>query len=534
MPGENSKPMRDFETSGRSAVYASNGMAATSHPRATLAALDVLRAGGNAVDAAVAAAAVLAVVEPQMTGIGGDCFILYAPEGGRSIAYNGSGRACAGISTQWCLENGFTSIESDSPHAVTVPGAVDAWVRVLADHGTRDLGSVLQPAIHLAEEGWPVQPRIAFDWHRMAGKLSANADTRRAFLPGGRPLEPGDMFRNPALARTLRTIAEKGRDGFYRGVVAEAMSRTLSALGGLQTPDDFAAHSGEYADPVAGSYRGHTILECPPNGQGFVALIMANLLEGFDLSALDPEGADKLHLLIETSGLAFRARDGFFRSDDWSLDALAPLLGKEMAARWRDEIDMGQARAAADVGASGSDTVYLCVVDRDANAVSFINSLFRPFGSGILCPDTGVMFHDRGTGFVVQSGSGRTIEGGRRPPHTILPAMLLRDGKAVMPFGFVGAEFQPIGQITLLTNVLDHGLDVQQALETARVFPQAGDVKVEKTVKEGVVRDLQARGHRIGPTQVAHGSGQAIWIDRDRGVLIGGSDPRKDGCALGF
>lgn len=526
--------MRDFETSGRSAVYASNGMAATSHPRATLAALDVLRSGGNAVDAAVAAAAVLAVVEPQMTGIGGDCFVLYAPEGGDPVAYNGSGRACARMSTQWCLDNGITSIESNSPHAVTVPGAVDAWTRVLDDHGTRDLASVLKPAIDLAEEGWPVPPRIAFDWQRMAGKLAANAATRQAFLPAGRPLEPGDVFRNPALARTLRTIADRGRDGFYRGAVAEAMAHTLSGLGGLQTPDDFAAHSGEYADPVAGTYRGHTILECPPNGQGFVALIMANLLEGFDLSALDPAGADKLHLLIETAGLAFRARDGFFGSDDWSPAALAPLLGKDMAAGWRDEIDMGQARAAADVRPSGSDTVYLCVVDRDANAVSFINSLFRPFGSGILCPETGVMFHDRGTGFVVDPDSGRTIEGRRRPPHTILPAMLMREGKAIMPFGFVGAEFQPIGQITLLTNVLDHGLDVQQALETPRVFPQAGEVKVEKTVNEAVLQDLQARGHRIGPTQVAHGSGQAIWIDRDRGVLVGGSDPRKDGCALGF
>ena len=528
--------MRNFELTGRSAAYGTNGMAATSHPRATLAALDVLRAGGNAIDAAVAAAAVLAVVEPHMTGIGGDCFVVYAPAGGEIVAYNGSGRACAAAKTQWYLENGITEIQSDSAHAVTVPGAVEAWSRLVQDHGTRELGDLLVSAIDLAEAGYPIQPRVAFDWARFADKLNANEPTRRKFLNNGQPLQPGDQFSQPELAATLREIAGKGADGFYKGAVAETMVATLNQLGGLHTVDDFAAVRGGYCDPISTNYHGYDVVECPPNGQGFVALIMLNILEGFDLASLDASGAQRFHLEIEAGRLAFRDRDRYFTGNDRSVDHLQTYLAKDYAAQQRALISAERAMTASEVDTlhAQSDTVYLTVVDQDANAVSFINSLFRPFGTGLLCDKTGVMFHDRGSLFVVDEASGNTIDPGKQPVHTIMPGMLVESGRAVMPFGVMGGQYQPFGHTHFLTNILDYSLDVQAALDHPRVFYQDDTVLAESGISAAAVAELEALGHVVVPTASPHGGGQAIWIDWDRGVLIGGSDPRKDGCALGY
>lgn len=511
-------------------------MAATSHPRATLAALDILRAGGNAIDAAVSAAAVLAVVEPQMTGIGGDCFVLYAPAGGDVVAYNGSGRACAAATTQWYLENGITEIATDSAHAVTIPGVVEAWSRLVQDHGTSELGALLEAAIELAETGYPIQPRVAFDWARFEAKLQANEPTRRKFLNDGRPFKAGDQFSQPELAVTLREIARKGADGFYKGRVAEAMVATLNKLGGLQTVDDFASAQGDYCDPISTSYRGYEVVECPPNGQGFIALIMLNILEGFDLASLDPSGSQRLHLEIEAGRLAFRDRDRYFSGRDRSAEHLQTYLAKDYADRQRSLISAERAMSKSQASAlpAQSDTVYLTVVDRDANAVSFINSLFSPFGSGLLCDETGVMFHDRGTLFVVDENSGNTIDPGKQPVHTILPGMLAQNGRTVMPFGVMGAQYQPFGHTHLLTNILDHGLDIQTALEHPRVFYQDDTVLAESGIAADAVAELEALGHTVEPTVSPHGGGQAIWIDWDGGVFIGGSDPRKDGCALGY
>ncbi|NKB49000.1 MAG: gamma-glutamyltransferase [Alphaproteobacteria bacterium] len=528
--------MRNFEMPGRSAAYGANGMAATSHPRATLAALDTLRAGGNAVDAAVAAIAVHSVVEPAMTGIGGDCFALYAPAGGDIVAYNGSGRAAGAATTQWYLENGITEIRADSPHAVTIPGAVEAWSRLVGDHGTKELGELLTPAIDLAETGYPIQPRVAYDWARFEVKLNANEAIQRRFLNEGRLYKAGDIFKQPELAATLREIAAKGADGFYKGRVAEAMVATLNGLGGLQTVDDFANARGDYCDPISTTYRDHQVLECPPNGQGFIALIMLNILQGFDLAGLDPDSARRLHLEIEAGRLGFRERDRYFGDLNQSAALLDSCLTQDYAGHQRALIrtDRAMSRAEAATLPAQSDTVYLTVVDRDANAVSFINSLFRPFGSGLLCDETGVMFHDRGSLFVVDETSGNTIEPGKRPYHTILPGMLVRDGRADMPFGVMGGQYQPFGHVHLLTNILDYGMDVQQALEHPRLFYQNQQVEAEGGISPDAVAGLEALGHTVVPTVAPHGGGQAIWIDWDRGVFVGGSDPRKDGCALGY
>ena len=528
--------MRNFELTGRSAAYGADGMAATSHPRATLAAIDILRSGGNAVDAAVAAIAVHSVVEPHMTGIGGDCFFIYAPAGGNVVSYNGSGRACAGAKTEWYLDNGITEISQDSPHAVTIPGAVEAWSRLVQDHGTKELGEILETAIDLADTGYPVQPRVAYDWNRFEGKLNSNDSIKRVFLKNGRPYKVGDVFSQPKLANTLREIAKNGSDGFYKGRIAEEMVSSLNKLGGLHTVEDFAGVAGEYCDPISTSYRDHQVMECPPNGQGFIALMMLNILEGYNLSDLDPNGSERYHLEIESGRLGFIQRDLYFDATDQSTNKLDTLLDKGFAANQRQLINVDKAmpHSASDLLSAQSDTVYLTVVDRDANAVSFINSLFRPFGSGLICDKTGVMFHDRGSLFSIQKGNGNTIEPGKRPVHTILPGMLLKDNRAVMPFGVMGGQYQPFGHTHLLTNVLDYGLDVQQSLDHPRLFHQNSKVEVEGGIPEDVYTKLELLGHDVIPAPTPHGGGQAIFIDWDRGVLIGGSDPRKDGCALGY
>ena len=528
--------MRDFQTPTRSAVYAPTAMAATSHPRATLAAIETLREGGNAMDAAVCAAAVLGVVEPQMTGIGGDCFVLYAPSGGDVIAYNGSGAAVAAADAGWYLDHGMDSIPVNSAHAVTVPGAVEAWARLTADHGRKEFGELLRPAIALAEDGYPVPPRIAWDWTRFEDKLAQTESGKRVFMPGGRLAGVGDTVRQPELAETLRAIASSGAAGFYTGAVADDMVTTLRRLGGLHTLDDFAAHRGAYVAPISTNYRGYEVFECPPNGQGFVALIMLNICEGFDtagMTALDPT---RLHLQAEAGRLAYRDRDAYLGDPDLAAMPIEALLSKDYAAEQRALIRPDRAMAAvpAPTLAPVSDTVYLSVVDGDGNAVSFINSLFNGFGTGLMSDATGVMFHNRGSLFLIDETHPNRIAPGKRPLHTIMPGIATRNGRTEMSFGVMGGHYQPFGHVHLLGNLIDFGLDVQQALEAPRVFHYDSVLSVEDGIPAETVAALKAFGHDVQRAPLPFGGGQAIRIDHERGVLIGGSDPRKDGCALGY
>ncbi|HTW26056.1 MAG TPA: gamma-glutamyltransferase family protein [Acetobacteraceae bacterium] len=532
---------RDFHLPGRSPVLATHGMAATSMPAATLTALDVLRAGGNAVDAAVAACAALCVIEPQSTGIGGDCFCLYATAGQRRvIALNGSGRAAAGYTIDWFEDRGIAALEPTSPHGVTIPGAVSAWETLLAAHGTRGLDELLAPAIRFAEDGWPVHHRVALDWADSAEKLRAAGS--EPFLPGGATPAPGEMFRQPALAATLRRIGRDGARAFYEGEVAAEMAAALRARGGLQTEADFAAGrtAAEFVAPIRLPWKGYEVWECPPNGSGLIALIMLGILDGMPAAdgPLDPL---RLHRHIEAARLAYRDRDAVLADPAYAEVPVARLLSPEYLAAQRARIrDDGLIRDASDGGGlpAHPDTVYLCVVDRDGNAVSFINSLFQAFGSGILAPRSGVLLQNRGLGFRLQRGHPNCVAPGKRPMHTIIPGMLTRDGEAVMPFGVMGGHFQPMGQSLFLTNMFDHGLDIQQALDLPRVMPAmpASDPGIE--VERGIpasVRDRLARlGHVVRFADRPHGGGQAIRIDRARGALIGGSDPRKDGMALGW
>ncbi len=536
--------MRDFHSPGRSAVLATRGMAATSMPIATWTALDVLRDGGNALDAAIAACAVLGVVEPQSTGIGGDCFCLYAPAGaGKVIALNGSGRAPAAATPEALRARGVTALHPTAPHAVTVPGAISAWELLNRTHGRKPLAELLQPAIRCAEEGWPIHARVAADWASLAEKLRGNAAAARHFLKDGAPYEVGERFVQPALGRTLRAIAERGAAAFYEGAIAADMVASLRALGGLHTEEDF--HEGltaaEFVTPISIPWRGMEVVQCPPNGSGLLVLMLLGILEGFETPEAGPLSAERLHRHIEAARLVYRDRNAFLADPAQVEVPVARLTDPGYLAALRGLIrDDGAMREMPPAGQADwqrhRDTVYLCVVDRDGNACSFINSLFEGFGSAILAEGSGVMLHNRGYGFRLEEGHPNCIAPRKRPMHTIIPGMVMKDGEAIMPFGVMGGHFQPMGQTLFLTNHFEFGLDVQQALDCPRLFPAPanGVVQVERGIPPAVLDRLSRLGHEIGLVDKPHGGGQAILIDRKRGVLVGGSDPRKDGCALGF
>jgi len=533
---------RDFHAPGRSAVYAANGMAATSMPQATLAALDILRTGGNAIDAAIAACAVLGVVEPQSTGIGGDCFCLYAPAGtGKVIAMNGSGRAPMGATPEALRASGLTAMQPTSAHSVTVPGAISAWAALSAAHGRKSLEEVLQPAIAYAEGGFFLSARVASDWEGSIGKLSKHGPAASKFLKDGAAFALGDKFVNPRLGATMRAIGKQGAKAFYEGAIAADMVKTLREAGGTHTEEDFArgASVAGFVEPIKRPYRDMEVFQCPPNGSGMITLMILGLIEKLGFPEQGFLSAERLHRHIEAARLAYRDRDAFLADpsqvdvpvekliSDGYLDALAKLV--------RDDRAMPEMPLPGESDlAKHKDTVYLSVVDRDGNAVSFINSLFEGFGSGIYAPDAGVMLQNRGFGFRLEEGHPNCIAPDKRPMHTIIPGMVMKDGQAVMPYGVMGGHYQPMGQTTFLANHFEYGLDVQEALDAPRLFPRLGKVQVEKGIPASVIDRLNRLGHDCELIDKPHGGGQAILIDRDKGCLVGGSDPRKDGCAMGY
>ncbi|MEL7140959.1 MAG: gamma-glutamyltransferase [Cyanobacteria bacterium J06643_4] len=528
--------MRDFHLPGRSPAYGQKGMAATSHTLATLTAVDVLRAGGNAVDAAIAASAVLCVVEPQATGIGGDCFVLYAPAGeGNVVALNGSGKAPAAAELNWFLNQGMTEISLQSPHSVTVPGAVDAWCQLHKDYGKTPFSELLQSAIRLAIEGYTVHPRVAYDWANLADKLRVTEPAKRMLLVNGQAPEAGARHRQPELGQTLQLIADNGREAFYTGPVAEDMVSYLRSLGGRHTLEDFAATKSDYVTPISTQYRGYDVVECPPNGQGLAALVMLNILAECSLTDFAPMSAERLHLECEAAKLAYGVRDRYVADPDQSTIPLETLLSKDYAAELRAKVSLDSCLLPLTDSdfPTHPDTVYLCVVDKDGNAVSFINSVFHGFGSGLVSPNTGVVLQNRGAGFVLEEGHRNAIAPYKRPLHTIIPGMLMKAGQTIMPFGVMGGQYQPTGHAHFLTNVLDYRMDVQAALDFPRVFHDGKVCEVERGLPAQIRGQLADLGHTVTPVVSPHGGGQAIWIT-DSGGLVGGSDARKDGCAIGY
>jgi gamma-glutamyltranspeptidase/glutathione hydrolase len=528
--------MRNFHFPGRSLVYGRRAMCATSHPLASVTAVEILKAGGNAVDAAIAASAVLAVVEPHMTGIGGDCFALIAKPGlGKPIALSAAGRAPAGATAAWLAKAGLARIEPTSPHAVTVPGAIAGWTRLSADYGTLPFDRLLAPAIDLAENGFAVAPRVAADWARGVERISHHPGARLHLFKDGRVPREGEVMRFPALAQTLKDIAEEGREGFYAGDAAADMVAELNALGGLHTLQDFAAQQASYVEPISLSYHGVELWELPPSNQGIVALMILKMLERIGLPA-DPFSIERYHVQLEAARLAFAMRDTFVADPDMADVPVSHLLSDAVTEDLAGRVDRERRRE--DLGPLpqpvGSDTVHFAIVDAQGMAVSFINSLYDEFGSGIVTRRTGIVLHNRGKSFVTDPKHRNCVAPRKRPMHTLVPAMVLRNGAPHMAFGVMGAHFQPMGHVYVMTNLFHYGMDPQEAIDAPRAFFDGDLVQVEESVPEAVVAGLKALGHRVATRGMPWGGAQIVRIDAESGVLTGASDPRKDGCALGY
>ena len=533
----------------RSVVLARNGIIATSQPLASAAGLAVLQQGGNAIDAAVTAAAVLSVVEPTMNGIGGDLFALvYDPKTKTVRALNASGRAPAAATVEEFKRRNLESVPYRGELSVSVPGVVDGWSELLARHGTITLEKALQPAIRYARDGYAVSEIISFQWRDQQATLARDPAAAATFLIDGRAPQPGEVFRNPKLAASLELIAKGGRDAFYRGPIAAAIGQDMKRRNGLLTAADLAAHTSDWTEPISTTYKGHELLEFPPNTQGATALEMLNVLEGFDLKALGHNSAAYLHLLVEAKKIAFADRDAWLADPGATPpEALRKMISKEYAAERRKEIrpdraareykplSLGGASVAGEEHPQAKgDTIYLTAADKDGNVVSLIQSIYEAFGAGIVAGDTGITLHNRGSLFSLRAGHPNLLAPGKRPFHTLVPAMVMKDGRPWLSFGVMGGDMQPQGHVQVLLNLIEFGMNVQEAGEAPRFRHTANGLALESAISPEARFGLDARGHRIVTSIGAFGGFQGILIDPKTGVLMGGSDPRKDGLAIGW
>jgi gamma-glutamyltranspeptidase / glutathione hydrolase len=539
----------------RSVAMARRGMIATSQPLASAAGLDALRRGGNATDAAVTAAAVLAVVEPTMTGIGGDLFALVYDGHSRQLhGLNASGRTGRAASCGRLTRAGHLRVPARGALPVTVPGAVDGWSELLAHHGTMTMAEALAPAIGYARDGFPVCEIVAGQWQGVEAALAEEPEAASVFLPGGRAPRAGEVFRNPSLAASLEAIGAGGPDAFYRGPIAQAVCGHLALRAGLLDEDDFASYRAEWVQPIHATFRGCDVFELPPNTQGFVVLEMLNILEGYDLRALGHNSAEYLHRLVEAKRLAFADRGRFLADPDHvDPDLLAMLISKAYAADRRRAIDGARAAERAEPGAihagpprarpvqpaastpvGTGDTVYLTAVDGSGSAVSLIQSLFESFGSMVVPPGTGIVLQNRGTLFSLDPDHPNALAPCKRPLHTLIPAMVLRGGRLWLSFGVMGGDLQPQGHVQVLANLIEFGMTVQEAGEAARIRHAPEGIAVESGISDEARAGLAARGHHVIASPGVFGGFQGIQIDHETGVLLGGSDPRKDGLAIGY
>ncbi|MCC7045479.1 MAG: gamma-glutamyltransferase family protein [Alphaproteobacteria bacterium] len=526
---------RDFHRPGRSAAIAGEAMIATAHPLATAAGLDMMRRGGNAVDAAIAAAAVLGVVEPEQSGIGGDCFALVCPKGGGDIvALDGAGWAPAAGTADAYRRLGLRAMPFEGPHSVTVPGAVDAWCRLARDHGTRAMAELLAPAIRYAEQGHPIHERVAFDWAMCASRLTLDPNTARIHLPGGQAPAPGRVFRQPQLGATLRRIAAEGRDGFYRGPVAQDMVGYLRQLGGLHALDDFAAFESRYVRPLKSRYRGLDLHQCPPAGQGFTALLMLNILDQLDWLDDQPVSPVRLHALAEAAKRAYAERDAVVGDDPRSRRLVEKRLELGFAKACSDAIDPERASDLPLPAPRPANTSYLCAVDRERTAVSMINSVYQSYGSAITAPESGVVLQDRAAGFTLAEGHPNCVGPRKRPFHTIIPAMAMRNDRPVLLYGMVGGHFQPFGQAWILSNVVDYAMNPQAAIDLPRGFAFGEGYRLERGIPDAAAASLAAMGHNPLRWPQTLGAAHMIAIDWQAGTFTGGADSRADGQALGY
>jgi gamma-glutamyltranspeptidase/glutathione hydrolase len=518
-------------------TIAKNGMVASSQPLATLAGVAILMQGGNAIDAAVATAAVLGVVEPSSIGIGGDAFCLFYSAKEKTLkALDASGRSPYAMNLDFCRKSGFKEMPQRGIHSVTIPGALHGWQTLLNSYGSKTLDEVLRSAIKYAEAGFPVAELTAESWHESETRLKSDEGAAINYLVNGRAPAAGELFKNPRMAKTLRLIAAEGADAFYKGEIAAKIVRCSEKQGGLFTVKDFAEHGSDWIDPIAANYRGYDIYEVPPATQGFVALEMLQILQGFDIKSAGPHSADALHLMIEAKKLAFLDRD-LHLADRPSMKAkVSDLLAAERLEKLRQQIKLDRAAAGYREVSAGTDTEYVAAADNEGNLVSFIQSNFMGFGSGVIEPETGIVLQNRGHLFSLDEKHPNCIGPGKRCAHTLMPGMIFKDGKPYAALGLKGGHVQPQVQAQLIANLIDFAMTPQEAISAPR-FNHIDGAKVglEPEITASVRSDLTRRGHQIvGGNPESFGGAHMIAIHPESGAFIGGSDPRKGGCALGF
>ena len=534
----------------RSEVIAPHGMAATSQPLATQVALDILKAGGTAVDAAIAANATLGLMEPTGCGIGGDLFaIVWDAEKRELSGLNASGRSPKLLTLEHFRGEGLDSVPYLGPLSVSVPGAVDGWYELHERFGKLPMSEILAPAIAYANDGFPVSEIIAAAWAMNAETRGEYPGFKETYMPGGKVPATGDMFRNPRLAGTLQAIATGGRDAFYKGEVARKIDSYMTEHGGFLRYDDLASHTSEWVTPVSTDYRGYDVFELPPNGQGIAALQMLNILEAYDLESMGFGSAEYIHTLVETKKVVYEDRARFYADPDFYEAPVARLISKEYAAERRKLIDPSRAAATYPAGNAlreTGDTIYMTVADRDGNMISLIQSNYAGMGSGMTPGDLGFMLQNRGALFSLEDGHANVYEPGKRPFHTIIPAFVMKDGEPFMSFGVMGGSIQPQGHVQILVNMIDFGMNLQEAGDAARirhvgssqptdeVMTDGGVLYMESGIGDDVRRKLRDMGHEVATETIDYGGYQAIRFDIAQGVYYGASEVRKDGQAAGY
>ncbi len=534
----------------RSPVYATNGMVCAAQPLAVQAGVEALKAGGSAVDAAIVTNACLGLMEPTANGIGGDLFaIVWDPAAGKLAGLNASGRAPAGLEIHSVNPTPTGTIPIHSPFSWTVPGCVDGWAELHQRYGRLPWPGLFEPATRYAESGFPLTPVIAYEWRAGASLHKDRPGFAEVFMPGGNPPGAGQLFRNPALARSLRLVAESGREAYYRGPIAEAVVRFSEANEGFFALDDFAAHTSTWVEPISTTYRGYTVHELPPPGQGLAALQILNILEEFDLRAIGRDSPDWWHLMVEAKKLAFADRSRYYADPDFAAIPVESLLSKEYSANRADLIDPNRAALEAGPGlfADTSETTYLCAADSTGMMVSLIQSNFNGFGSGYAIPELGFGLQNRGRGFSLDPSHPNALAPRKRPFHTIIPAFLTQADVPLMAFGLMGGDMQPQGHAQVIVNLIDHAMNPQEAGDVPRfrhmgdntpaglTMRDGGTLNLERSVPPAIREELARRGHRLEDTDTAQFGGyQAIWRDPTTGTYLGATERRKDGCALGY
>jgi gamma-glutamyltranspeptidase/glutathione hydrolase len=536
----------------RSVVWAEHGMVCAAQPLAVQAGLEVLKAGGSAADAAIAVNACLGLMEPTANGLGGDLFaLLWDPKTRRVVSLNASGRAPLALTVDKVKPEKDGTIPLYSPYSWSVPGACDGWFELHAKYGKLPMSRILAPAIRYAARGFPLSPVIAGDWERSTRVFADKPGFREVFMPGGHAPREGERFRNPALAKTLRLLAEKGRDAYYRGPIADAIVRFSQANGGFFATEDFARHHSTWDEPISTDYHGVTLWECPPNGQGLAALQLLNLLENFDLKGMGRESADFWHVFVEAKKLAFADRARYYADPAFAKVPIAALLSKDYAKRRAALVDMQHAVLTDSPGEVAAidrkETTYLCTADESGMMVSLIQSNYTGFGSGYVVPELGFGLQDRGGLFSLHDGHPNRLEPGKRPFQTIIPAFVTKDGQPLMAFGVMGGDMQPQGHAQIIVNLFDLGMNLQEAGDAIRfhhtgsseptgtVMTDGGVLHIEDGLPASVLDELKRRGHVLKPEPVgAYGGYQAIWRDAATGMYAGATEKRKDGCALGY